>query len=166
MPGYVIHIAVAQEYLKKSKLPYSIDFIKGTIAPDLTNNKKDTHYGKLPRYTNLNEFLTKNELNNDYMKGYFLHLITDYLFYNYYLEKTDREQLHSDYDCLNKKIMDKYNVILVDEVKQKVFFKNDKPVILSEELVYKVIDEVSELNLEQVKQEVLNNIKKWNYYKK
>lgn len=54
MPGYVIHIATAQEYLKKHRKEYSIDFINGTIAPDLTNDKQKTHYGKSPAYTSLN----------------------------------------------------------------------------------------------------------------
>ena len=38
MPGYVIHIAVAQEYQKKHHCKCSIEFIKGTVAPDFTDD--------------------------------------------------------------------------------------------------------------------------------
>lgn len=40
MPGYVIHIAVAQEYQKKHHCKCSIEFIKGTVAPDFTDDKQ------------------------------------------------------------------------------------------------------------------------------
>lgn len=39
MPGFVVHIAVAQEYLKKHNKSFSEDFILGSIDPDFTNNK-------------------------------------------------------------------------------------------------------------------------------
>ena len=48
MPGYIIHIATAQEYLRKHKKEFSEEFIEGTIAPDFTNDKSKTHYGKSP----------------------------------------------------------------------------------------------------------------------
>ena len=73
--------------------------------------------------------------------------------------------MHNDYDCLNKDIIEKYNVKLIDEIKEQVFFKEDKPSILSKEIAFKLIDEISSLNLEDVKYEVLNNEKNWNYYK-
>ena len=40
MAGYVIHIAVAQEFLRKNKENYNEDFIRGSILPDLTNDKR------------------------------------------------------------------------------------------------------------------------------
>ena len=46
MPGYVVHIAIAQEYLKKHNMKYSKDFIMGSVAPDFTSDKSKTHYGK------------------------------------------------------------------------------------------------------------------------
>lgn len=46
MPGYVIHVAVAQEYLKKHKnVKEDYDeFINGTIYPDSVSDKSLTHY--------------------------------------------------------------------------------------------------------------------------
>ena len=90
MPGFVIHIAVAQEYLKKHKKSFSEDFILGSIEPDFTDNKSETHYGKSSSSTNLKNYLSKNKICTDFERGYFLHLITDYLFYNHYLDKFEK----------------------------------------------------------------------------
>lgn len=165
MPGFVIHIAIGQEYLKKHKMKYSKEFIEGTIAPDFTDDKTKTHYGKSPRYTNLKNFLDNNKIDNDYNNGIFLHLITDYLFYNYYITKIGKDGLYNDYDLTNKDIIQKYDVILLDEVKNKVFFKCGKPKTLILELACRIIDEISSMDIDQIKAEVNQNLKRWNYYK-
>ena len=66
----------------------------------------------------------------------------------------------------NKTIIEKYKVILPEKVKSKVFFKDGTPQILTLQLAYRVIDEISELTLEEIEKEVMNNSDKWNYYKK
>ena len=47
MAGYVLHIAVAQEYLKKHSniIENEKDFIEGVIYPDSVTDKSLTHYG-------------------------------------------------------------------------------------------------------------------------
>ena len=165
MAGYVIHIAVAEGYLKKHREKYSRDFILGAVMPDLAKDKSKTHYGKSPAYTNLKKFILSNNLDSDLNKGKFIHLITDYLFYNHYLDKFTKEELHNDYDLSNRKIIEKYNVKLLDEIKDNVFYKEGEMKILSFPLIFKVIDEISSLNLEDVKKEVLEDNTKWNYYK-
>lgn len=166
MPGYVIHIAIAQEYMKKKQMKYSEEFIKGTIAPDMLKPKSESHYGKSPAYTNLHSFLLKNKIDSDYMKGYFLHLVADYLFYNKYLDRIEKDQIHNDYDCINKVLIEKYNIKILDFIKDKVYYKNDEPKIVTLELACRVIDEISELDLKQVEEEAINNSDKWNYFKK
>lgn len=163
MPGYVIHIATAKEYLRKHKnIEDEEEFIKGTIFPDFTTNKATTHYGKSSGFTNINKFLDKNQINNSFNKGYFLHLVTDYLFYNYYLDKFSKD-IYNDYDIINKRLMEKYDINLPFEVKDKVFFKEGKTKILSYELACKVIDEISNYNLEAIAKE--SKEEKWNTYK-
>lgn len=166
MPGYVVHVAIAQEYLKKQKKEYSKEFIDGVIYPDLVSEKSKTHYGKSPAYTSLSEFLKVNNIDTEFNKGHFLHIVTDYLFYNYYLEKLEKPQIFDDYDYTNKFLIEKYNVILPDKVKDKVFFKEGEPKLLTYQLACKVIDDISNLNLEKIKEEVMNNDQKWNIYKK
>lgn len=166
MPGFVIHLAVAQEYLKKHNRKYSLEFMRGTVAPDFTTDKSKTHYGKSPAYTNINGFLKDNKLDTDYNQGFFLHLVTDYLFYNKYLERREKAVLHNDYDLTNKELIEKYDVTLIEEVKEIVQHKEGTPEILTHELVCKVIDEVSDLDLNEVAEEAKREDVKWNTYKK
>ncbi len=167
MPGYVIHIAIANEYIKKHKKVEDIkEFINGVIAPDLTSEKSKTHYGKSPAYTGLKGFLENNKIEDSFNRGCFLHLITDYLFYNYYLDYYDKKDMYHDYDVLNKTLIDQYNVILPDNIKDKVFYINDKTKILSYELATKIIDEISSMDIDEIEKEVLNDNKRWNQYKR
>ena len=170
MPGFVIHIAIAKEYIKKhNNIKDTEGFIKGNIEPDLTKEKSKTHYGKSPTYTNLKEFLLHNKLDNDINKGKFLHLITDYLFYNLYLKDVPvegtKEILHNDYDIINEKLIKKYNIELLEEIKHNVYYKEGKSKILTLDIAVKVINEISDFNINQVKEEMLKDNKKWNSYK-
>ena len=164
MPGFVVHIAVAQEYLKKHNKSFSVEFILGSIEPDFTDNKSETHYGKSSSSTNLKKYLSKNKICTDFERGYFLHLITDYLFYNHYLDKFEKPQIYYDYDFTNKAIVEKYNLFLPDKIKDKIHFENGTPKILTLQLAYKIIDEISDLDIENIKKEVISDLPKWNYY--
>jgi len=75
LAGYVIHLAVAEEYLKKNmKLKENYDeFIKGVIYPDSVTDKSQTHYGKNSSETNLYKFLQEHDVKTSFTKGYFLH---------------------------------------------------------------------------------------------
>ncbi len=158
MAGYVIHLAIAEEYLRKHKdikEDYE-EFIKGVIYPDSVTDKSLTHYGIKSSKVILKDFLQDNEINNSYMRGYFLHLITDYLFYNKYLEKFSKD-IYNDYDILNKRLIEKYNVVLSENVQNNVFYKEGETKILTMELAIKIIDEISDLNLNAVEKEIREN---------
>ena len=107
MPGYVIHLAIAEMYLKKhndKKEDYN-EFIEGVIYPDSTKIKSETHYGDKSSESNLYEFLKEHELKNSFEKGYFLHLLTDYLFYNRYID-TISEKIYREYKAVSKNLED------------------------------------------------------------
>lgn len=158
MAGYVIHLAIAEEYLKKHKdVKEDYDeFIKGVIYPDSVTDKSLTHYGIKSSKVILKDFLQDNEINNSYMRGYFLHLITDYLFYNKYLEKFTKD-IYNDYDILNKRLIEKYNVVLPENIQNNVFYEDGETKILTLELAIKIIDEISDLNLNAVEKEIRKN---------
>lgn len=166
MPSFVIHIAIANEYIKKhnKKEDYE-EFIKGTIEPDLTNNKEITHYGEKISYIYLNKFLENNNIEGSFNRGYFLHLITDYLFYNKYLDYYIKDKLYNDYYILNKDIIPKYNVGMIEEIKEFMTSKEGKPEILNLALIYKLIEEVSSLDIDEVAKEVKDNNERWNKFK-
>ena len=124
MPGYVIHLAVAERYLKKhqDKKENYEEFIEGVIFPDSVKDKSETHYGAKSSVSNLYEFLKENSLDTSFKRGYFLHLLTDYLFYNKYIDRMSKD-MYNDYDILNGILIEKYKVKLPEKVKDGVFFK-------------------------------------------
>ena len=170
MPGFIIHLATANEYIRKypKDIKNKNDFLEGSIAPDLTTKegKKETHYGQSSAEVELRKYLMSNSVESDYDKGYFLHLVTDYLFYNYYLNEIRKPQIYEDYDVTNKTLIEKYKIDLPEKVKDKIFFKNGNPEILTVKLACKVIDEVSEYTLEEIAKEVIEGSDRWNYYKR
>lgn len=161
MPGYVIHLAIANKHLEKFKEENKDDFIRGSIAPDFTSEKSDTHYGKNPAYTNLALFLSKNKVETSFERGFFYHLITDYLFYNHFLERREKHVLHNDYDKLNNKLIEKYNIKLLDEVKNLVFHVDGEPEILKYDTICEFIEKISEIDINKVEEEVKNKEEKW-----
>ena len=167
MPGYVIHLAVAQEYLKKHKNRKEnyYEFIEGVIYPDSVKDKSKTNYGPKSGETNIIKFLEENNIQNSFERGYLLHLVTDYLFYNKYID-TYSIDIYNDYDILNKRLIEKYEVKIPEKVKNKIFFKDDiKLKILSMELVEKLIDEVSSLNLDIIAEQVKEEPEKWTEFR-
>ena len=167
MPGYVIHLAVAEKYLEKHKDKnenYN-DFIEGVIFPDSTKIKSETHYGEKSSESNLYEFLKEHEINNSFERGYFLHLLTDYLFYNRYIDKIS-EKIYNDYDVLNDALIEKYHVVLPAKIKTQVFSKEGTLYILSMELLDKLIEDISNMDLEKVSDEVKKHPTEWTRMRK
>ena len=167
MAGYVIHLAVAEEYIKKH--PEDIknynEFIGGIIFPDGVSDKSITHYGYKSSKVNLKSFLEQNEINNDHNKGYFLHLITDYIFYNKFLTYFSKD-IYKDYDILNETLQKKFNVKIPNKVKEKVFYKKGKTKILELEKVIEFINEVSNYRLSNIKESVLKKDNYWFEFRK
>ena len=165
MPGYVIHLAVAEEYLRKHKNNnenYN-EFIEGVIFPDSVKDKSLTHYGKRSSQTNLYNFLEDNKIDTSFNRGYFLHLLTDYIFYNRYITIFTND-MYNDYDILNKELLEKYKVILPEKVKNQVFFKDESYSnlkILSIDMVNKFINEVSSMSLDDVEKDIKAFPSKW-----
>jgi hypothetical protein len=169
MPGFTIHIAIAKQYVKKHKneIINEEDFIKGAIAPDMNEkldgpaeDKSKTHYGQWGKYevtTYINEFLKDSNVNmeQDYWKGYFLHLLADHCFYNKYFKEEhqkmikNKDRFYYDYDCLNKSLIQKYEIEVVDNIKKYMNMYNDKPKYLVEAKVIDFIDEISNMNIQE-----------------
>ena len=168
MAGYVIHIAIAKEYIKKheKEIEEYDEFIKGVIAPDYIpkidkrKNKNITHYGiweKGISETHIDEFIKdkKVDMNKDYWKGYFIHLLTDHYFYNIAFkdeveeEKKNKDGFYHDYDCINKALIEKYKIESIEEIKANMNHIDGKPKYLKLEKVIKFIDKISDMNLKE-----------------
>ena len=149
MPGYVIHLAVGKVYSQNNEINDLERFKEGIIAPDIEEDKSKSHYGPYSSSPGLNEFLEKQGITDSYNEGYFLHLLTDYLFYNKYLEKWE-QSIYDDYDIINENIIKRYEIEIPSQVQEKVKFKQANLSILNEDDIYKFIDFVGKINVRQI----------------
>lgn len=163
MAGYVIHLAVAKEYLRNFRIKEEKEFLRGAIAPDVLSkeDKKETHYSENGGAgVNLKEFLKHNSISTAYMQGYFLHLVVDYLFYNEYFPNAKNEtRQYNDYDILNKELIEQYKIEIPEEIKGVVKYKEGKLEILDKEKVNQMIQEISKKSIKEYKKEVLKTEK-------
>lgn len=187
MAGFHIHIAIGKVYLKNNVINDTKAFFRGIIDPDL-GDKDITHYTDrnrdknnlidyLAKKVNLYDYLLENNIDNDYQKGFFLHLITDYLFFNKffdkdYLKKTNYDtfvkDLYYSYDINNRYLLEKYNLNdflfkdVIEEAIKKSCAKYEncqekRTNILNNRKVDRFINEVANINLEDYLRKVLEN---------
>lgn len=163
MAGYIIHIAVGEEFLRNypNEIKKYDDFIEGIIYPDSVTDKSLTHYGPKSSMTNLKEFFIDRDIKEDFDKGYFLHLVTDYLFYNRFLKVFSKKYIYNDYDILNKSIEKEFKVKIPEKIKDKVFYKSERTQILNLEKTIKFIKETAKYDLNDIKKAVFNNDENW-----
>lgn len=139
MASSLIHIAVASEINKKFKRNNRL-ILLGSIAPDLSKcvgeTKEKSHFLIEPSsdIPDIDKFLSiyKDNLNDDFVLGYYIHLYTDYLWFKYFtpeiyhkdvITKLDGTKvkmvgnmlgiyIYNDYTNINSDILDTYNLDL------------------------------------------------------
>ena len=131
------------------------------LFPDSVKDKSETHYAVKSSKSNLDKFLKDKKIDNSFNRGYFLHLLTDYLFYNHYVDTMSKEYMYNDYDILNKYLIEKYNVKIPEKIKDKAKFKEGELKILSKEVIEKMIEDISKMDIDEVAREVKENPEKW-----
>ena len=86
MASFSMHLAIAKLYLQKHPEENEEEFLEGTLEPDTVPSieKGRTHYGLHAAWSNSAKYLQENgkKIENSRKRGYFLHLVTDYLFYH------------------------------------------------------------------------------------
>lgn len=133
MPSFNIHLAVGKRYYEKNNNINDLElFYRGLLAPDLVKEKggkAKTHYTgfndnkDLVKYLRekvlIDEVIKKESIDSDYQKGVFLHLLTDYLFFNdffslNYLENISYnnfvKDLYYSYEVSNEWLIKDYNI--------------------------------------------------------
>ena len=140
MASSMIHIAVANEINKKLNRDKS-KLLIGTIAPDISKligeTKVKSHFqDRNDNIPNLDKFLNKykENLNDDFVLGYYIHLLKDYLWFKYFMTEIKFEDtniitkldgtnvkcngnmftlyVYNDYTNLNIKLIDEYDLDL------------------------------------------------------
>lgn len=141
MASSIIHLAVAKELEKDLKIKNKYDFYLGSIAPDISKqigrSKYESHFQKnsyKEDVPNIDLFVSKypNFKDNDFDIGYYVHLYTDKLWFEEFMEKitfnnalklldgtvinTSQEEIqsiiYSDYTNLNISVIDEYELDL------------------------------------------------------
>lgn len=150
MPGFVIHLAVAKKQMKLDNIENEEEFIKGVIAPDLLKKQGiESHYGVNFKNPDWKSFFEKYDLKTDYNKGFFLHLITDYIFYSEYLEEW-KPSIYDDYDVLNDILVDKYSLEIPKEIESYVGSQNKPLTILNLDDIITFIENLGNMSLESL----------------
>ena len=163
MASYVIHLAVGEEYIRNhpNEIKNYNDFVEGIIYPDSVTDKSLTHYGPNSSSVNLKKFFEERDINDDFNKGYFLHLVTDYLFYNKLIKVFSKEYMYNDYDILNKDLEEIFKIKIPEKIKKYTFTKKGKTKILNLEDTVEFIKSTAKNDLNDIKKAVLNNDKNW-----
>lgn len=189
MASFNIHLAIGIRYLEKTKsIQNEKDFFKGIIAPDLVYDKKVSHYTGifdkqdllkyLSKKVQLNEYLKNENIDSDYSKGVFLHLITDYLFFNNFIDYTYLsttpysefcKDLYYSYYITNEYLENKYkidysefiaemnNTIEKDKKEKNTIDNEIKKNILPLVELDNFIEYVSNIDLENYKNKIIIN---------
>lgn len=168
MPCLAMHLAIAKKYTEKHP-EEKIDFIKGTIAPDISEDKKESHYGDkmvsedpieyLKKKVNLVKFLENNTINSNYDRAYFLHLICDKIFYNEIMESGTlegkgyeeiRSAFINDYNRITTYLIEKYQLEVPSEIEKIISTKCEGELeILDIKKIEEFIERMANIDLEQ-----------------
>lgn len=140
MASAIIHLAIAKELEKYLNVKNKYDYYLGTIAPDLAKQigrtKHESHfiYNTRENIPNIKKFTDKYKYfyKNDFELGYYIHLYTDKIWFNEFInslayhtsvklldgtiinttEKEISKMIYQDYTSLNIQIIDYYNLEL------------------------------------------------------
>ena len=156
-------------------MPNISEYING-----VTDDKNSHHFGLNYQTEDLIEYMQKkvdfslffqnNDINTTFLRAYFLHLLSDYRFFGEYI--TDerlmglsfREAVRigfNDYDLITPILISRYNLEIPEQIKDIVSRKGEGTLqLLDEDLVYRFIDEMAEVNLDEEKSKLTNNIKR------
>ncbi len=179
MASSVIHLAISKKYCEKNNIDNRDDIYAGTLYPDTFKEKKATsHYtiksnkknivDHLNCKVNLYQFLQNYDITNSFNLGWFIHLVTDHLFFEEclgldYLSKTTYDQLRHDlyysYDRINRATTQKYNI--TNDYYERYpgeFYHGDydyEPCIIQLETLYDFIERVSSINMQDYANKIL-----------
>lgn len=140
MASIIIHLAVAKELKEHLNISDERDYYLGAIAPDIAKqigyDRNISHFiiNSKDGIPNIDLFINRypNFKYNSFSLGYFIHLYTDKLWFNGFIDKivtnnpiklldgtsinaTEEEisnMIYSDYTNLNIKVIEEYNIDL------------------------------------------------------
>ena len=130
MAQRLVHYAIAKKVIEKNIIENEYNFVIGSLIPDCNEHTNEHHsfthnvvVNENEKTVDFNAFFERYReeiLNNELYLGYYIHLITDALYRNFMYNIKDlrkyrkdenfSEKLYSDYNKLNKILINKYNL--------------------------------------------------------
>ena len=189
MASFFMHLIIAEKHLKNFKENNNVYFLKGALDPDYLSiaynaDKAALHYGlphddkvtpqqNFKNKTFLKNFLKSNKIDTSYNRGHFLHLITDYFFYNKLIDfnkisklsnKEVSQLCYDDYTKIQAQLVEKYKPSFDWDLESVQFIKEKFLNLKKEGLPYlfdwqdleKYIKFCSEIDLDDFANKVLN----------
>ncbi len=181
MASFVIHLAIGEAYLKNYKVKNRADFIKGVKAPDILGlqgfvQKGLAHFSdmeergydvtlaqSLRAKVNLYRYLHSRQIDSDYELGYFLHLVTDYYFFNYFInadefhnDHHEFKNLYEDYSKVADRVVLKYGVDNTNNPWSNISTPGE-PKLFTLDEIFEFIDKCGKLNLMNIREVVLES---------
>ena len=117
MPSMSSHMVIALKLCDKLNVDKK-EFIKGNLLPDLYDDKNKSHFkvkGKKYDIPDIEKAINSLDINDSLYLGYISHLLLDKYYFDEYLLKYDRDlfidnKIYKDYDVINKKIVNYFNI--------------------------------------------------------
>ena len=182
MASFSMHLVIAKFYLQKHPEENEEEFIEGSIAPDITKDKSVTHYGKDAAWSNPAKYLQANDrkIENSYKRGYFLHLITDFLFYH---KLVDIEEVASksikdesvkdkwiknqrnDFSILEGEIRERYDIEkyidrLPENIRKVMTRAEGELKVFERKSLFKFLEDMAQVDLDKMAEELLQDPEK------
>ena len=174
-----LHILIAEQYCKEHNIHNTKPYLEGAILPDIQADKVSSHFGKKIRPTSLKEALEAKidikecinslNFNDETQRGIFLHLLTDYIYYNFLYEEkfesislpTILASIANDASVMTKEITKKHNISLPEKYHQLIQPKEDcgKYLLFKGDKLNNFIKLVSSLQIDDAKKSILKNEK-------
>lgn len=184
-----MHLAVAKLYLKAHPEENEEEFIKGTLEPDMVPSieKGRTHYGLHSAWANPAKYLKENgmSIENSRKRGYFLHLITDYLFYHKLIDIDkilnikDKEYIanntspsenlaewinnqRNDFSVLEDELEERYQLEeyiskLPEEIKRVMKSIKGELKVFERDSLFKFLEDIAKIDLDKIAEYLLKN---------
>lgn len=157
MPSLAMHLAIAKKYLEQHPEENEEEFYQGAIAPDmkpiLEIGNGRLHYGENSHRPGLNKYYQEEGLNSSYNRGYFQHLLTDYLFYNKFFDEFSYD-IYDDYTRMNTRIIKRYGLEIPEDIQKHIEKLDGEIKVIDEDSVYKFIETVGKLDLENYQEQI------------
>ena len=190
MASFSMHLAIAKLYLKNHPEENEEEFIVGTLEPDMVPSieKGCTHYGLHAAWSNPAKYLQENgrSIENSRKRGYFLHLVTDYLFYHNLvdidkiiskdgiskiLNKQDISEQNldewiknqrNDFSVLEGEIVDRYKIEdlvdkLPDKIKKVMTRAEGELKVFERDSLFDFLEDIAQIDLDKMAEELLQN---------